>query len=84
MLKAGPDSIVPGTTVMVDRRKGVGEDDEQPLSLELIVPAKPAKKPADDEDKQPVGVGAGKKDAEPEAAGDEPDAEDAGAGSEPE
>ena len=86
VLKAGPDSIVPGTTVMVDRREEGGEEDDQPLSLELIVPAKPAKKKkaADDEEKQPVGVGAGKKDAEPEAADDAPAAEDPGGASESE
>ncbi len=87
VLKAGPDSIIPGTTVMVDRREADGEeaDEDEPLSLELVAPAKPPKgKRSGDEQKQPVGVGAGKKDAEPDRGEDEPAAEDAGAGSEPE
>ena len=84
VLKAGPDSIVPGTTVMVDRDES-GDENDQPLSLELIAPAKPVKKKRkDDEEKQPVGVGAGKKDAEPESGDDAPAAEDAGAASESE
>ena len=67
VLKAGVDAIQPGTTVMVDRDES-GDENDQPLSLELIAPKKgPAKK---DEEKQPVAVGAeGTSEDEP---GDEP------------
>ena len=39
VLKAGPDSIEPGTTVMVDRDES-GDEEDQPLKLELIPPSK--------------------------------------------
>ena len=56
VLKAGPDSIEPGTTVMVDRDES-GDEDDKPLSLELIPPSK-AERARREEAKQPVGVGA--------------------------
>ncbi len=52
VLKAGPESIESGTTVLVSRDEA-GDENDQPLKLELIPPSKPA-----GEDKQPVGVGA--------------------------
>jgi ATP-dependent Clp protease ATP-binding subunit ClpC len=73
VLKAGPDAIEPGTTVMVDRNEA-GDENDEPLSLELIAPAKETKKKKAEEKKQPVGVGARKSDAEDGAdePGDEP------------
>ncbi len=64
VLKAGPESIEPGTTVMVDRDES-GDEDDQPLSLKLIPPSKAErqrreelKQKKEEADKQPVGVGA--------------------------
>ena len=54
VLKAGPDQIASGTTVLVSRDES-GDEKDQPLKLELIAP----EKAADEKDeKQPVGVGA--------------------------
>ncbi len=69
VLKAGPDSIESGTTVLVSRDES-GDENDQPLKLELIPPSRPV-----GEEKQPVGVGA-KGSGEDESAGD-------GAGEEP-
>jgi ATP-dependent Clp protease ATP-binding subunit ClpC len=69
VLKAGPDSIETGTTVLVSRDEA-GDDEEQPLKLELIPPAKPA---GDGDRKQPVAVGG--KGSEEEGA-DEPPADE--------
>ena len=77
VLKAGPDSIIPGTTVMVDRNEA-GDETDEPLSLELIAPAKPLKKDSD-EDKQPVAVGAAKEPGSDGDGEDEPPADDASA-----
>jgi hypothetical protein len=56
---------------MVDRTEA-GDENDEPLSLELIAPAKPKKAKAEEE-KQPVGVGGRKSDAEgPGEPGDEP------------
>jgi hypothetical protein len=52
---------------MVDRDEA-GDENDEPLSLELIAPAKPKKKKAE-EKKQPVGVGA------QESGSDEPSEE---------
>ncbi len=69
VLKAGPDQIASGTTVMVDRDEA-GDEDDKPLSLELIAPSKPKKK---DEEKKPVAVGGGDSEAdEGSSEGDEP------------
>jgi len=58
VLKAGPDSIDPGTTVLVERDEK-GDEDDQPLSLTLIKPTKPkARAKKGDEEKEPVAVGA--------------------------
>jgi ATP-dependent Clp protease ATP-binding subunit ClpC len=56
VLKAGPDQIDPGTTVMIERDES-GDEEDQPLSLTLIKPKKPRKKKTE-ADKEPVGVGA--------------------------
>src|SRR4029079_18314148 len=54
VLRQGPDSIVSGTTVIVDRDESVGEDDDRPLSLKMVKPKKrPAKKKDDESDKEP-------------------------------
>jgi ATP-dependent Clp protease ATP-binding subunit ClpC len=59
VLKAGPDAIEPGTTVLVTRDES-GDEEDQPLKLELVKPAKPRPKKSDeDKEKEPVGVGAG-------------------------
>ncbi|MCB0866998.1 MAG: ATP-dependent Clp protease ATP-binding subunit [Solirubrobacterales bacterium] len=85
VLKTGPDSIVPGTTVMVDRNEA-GDENDEPLSLELIAPKKPKKSKKDDEadeDKKPVAVGGG----DSEDGGDEgdtPAADEPTAASDPE
>ncbi len=77
VLKAGPEAITPGTTVMVDRDEA-GDENDEPLSLELIAPAKGTKKKKAEEKKQPVGVGAQESgsDDSPEDSGD--DAGDSG------
>ncbi|MQA73846.1 MAG: AAA domain-containing protein [Solirubrobacterales bacterium] len=76
VLRQGPDSIVSGTTVMVDRDPS-GDEDDRPLSLKLIKPRKRPKK-KDEEPKEPVGVGAKSEGSEPgdgDAPPDEPPAE---------
>jgi ATP-dependent Clp protease ATP-binding subunit ClpC len=62
VLKAGPDSIEPGTTVMVDRDES-GDENDQPLSLQLIPPSQAERERREEaakeaEAKHPVGVGA--------------------------
>jgi ATP-dependent Clp protease ATP-binding subunit ClpC len=74
VLKAGPDNIEPGTTVLVQRHEK-GDDEDQPLKLKLIKPKKkrPPKKKREDEKKEPVGVGAKASKPDPEiGAGDGP------------
>ncbi len=71
VLRAGPDSIVPGTTVLVDRDTA-GDESDQPLSLKLV---KPRKRAARKKQPAPAGVGGrgGSGDEpvdEPEASGD--------------
>ena len=63
VLRQGPDTIVSGTTVVVDRDES-GDDEDRPLSLKMVKPRKRPKRK--DEPKHPVGVGAKKSD------GDEP------------
>jgi ATP-dependent Clp protease ATP-binding subunit ClpC len=78
VLRLGPDSIVSGTTVLVDHDEEADQD-EHPLSLKLVKPRKPRKKKDDDSDKEPVTVGAPKSeddsgdadDGAPDAAADE-------------
>jgi len=77
VLKAGPDSIESGTTVLVSRDAS-GDESDQPLKLELIPPAKPVD---EGERKQPVGVAASKDSAD-EPAG-KPDGGEPADGGEP-
>ena len=79
VLKAGPDSIESGTTVLVSRDES-GDDDDQPLKLELIPPTKPALGEGEGEKQQPVAVGA--KGADKDEPAEEPAGEDRDAGSE--
>ena len=59
VLRQGPDSIVSGTNVLVDRDpSSTDDDDEHPLTLKLIKPRKRPAKKKDEEAKEPVGVGA--------------------------
>ena len=59
VLKVGPEQIVPGTTVMVERDEK-GDDEDQPLKLKLIKPRKSrAKKDSETGEKAAVAVGAG-------------------------
>ena len=53
VLRQGPDSIVSGTSVVIDRDES-GDDEERPLSLKMVKPRKPKAKPKD-ADKEPVG-----------------------------
>jgi ATP-dependent Clp protease ATP-binding subunit ClpC len=58
VLRQGPDSIIPGTTVLVDHDKDADQD-EKPLSLKLVKPRKTKAKKKDEEaGKEPVVVGA--------------------------
>ncbi len=84
VLRAGPDQIEPGTTVMIERDEA-GDENDQPLSLTLIKPKKPrpSKKKGDEAEKEPVGVGAQSSAPEvsPKSSGsDEPPAADTGDG----
>ncbi|MFN8159873.1 MAG: ATP-dependent Clp protease ATP-binding subunit [Solirubrobacterales bacterium] len=67
VLKQG--TMVPGSTVMVDRDES-GDEDDRPLSLEIVEPRKPVKPAEPEEEPQKVGVGASGKS---EADGDEPE-----------
>ena len=79
VLKAGPDSIEPGTTVMVSRDEA-GDENDQPLSLELIPPSEAERmrraeeKEKRENEKHPVGVGAA------ESAGDDVPGDDLDSG----
>ncbi len=73
VLRQGADKIVSGTSVVVDRDES-GDEDDRPLSLKMVKPRKRPAKKKDDEEKEPVGVGAKKSDGtEPE--GDAPAAD---------
>jgi ATP-dependent Clp protease ATP-binding subunit ClpC len=78
VLRQGPDTIVSGTTVLVDRDDS-GDDDERPLSLKMV---KPRKRPPRKEEKEPVGVGA-KKSGDDAPASEQPDEPPADGGTEP-
>jgi ATP-dependent Clp protease ATP-binding subunit ClpC len=70
VLRQGADTIVSGTSVVVDRDES-GDEEDRPLSLKMIKPRKRPAKKKDDEAKEPVGVGAKKSEgSEPE--GDAP------------
>jgi len=68
--------MTPGSTVMVSRDES-GDEEDKPLSLEIIAPKKPKAKAVEKPEREKVGVGAKKDDgdAEPEANG----SDDAGA-----
>jgi ATP-dependent Clp protease ATP-binding subunit ClpC len=65
VLRAGP--MTPGSTVMVDRDPS-GDEDDKPLSLEIIEPKKP-KLP----EPEKVGVGAKKGEGDDSGDGGDPD-----------
>jgi ATP-dependent Clp protease ATP-binding subunit ClpC len=86
VLRQGPDTIESGTSVIVDRDPS-GDEDDRPLSLKLVKPRKRRTKKQDD-DKQPVGVGAKKDDGGAESGGEprspsEPSASSEGSQPEP-
>jgi hypothetical protein len=66
--------MTPGSTVMVSRDES-GDEDDKPLSLEIIAPKKP--KPKAEPEREKVGVGA-KKDDDGEAGPDDEGPSDAG------
>jgi ATP-dependent Clp protease ATP-binding subunit ClpC len=77
VLRAGPDTIVPGTTVLVERNEP-GDGEDMPLKLKLVKPRKrPAKK------KEPAAVGA-RGGSEDEPTTPEPHAEGGGEPDSPE
>jgi ATP-dependent Clp protease ATP-binding subunit ClpC len=53
--------MTPGSTVMV-ARDASGDEDDKPLSLEIIVPKKPKPKAVEEPKREKVGVGAKKDD----------------------
>ncbi len=61
VLRAGP--MTPGSTVMV-ARDPAGDEEDKPLSLTIIAPKKPKKKPPHKPEPEAVGVGAKKGEAE--------------------
>ena len=65
--------MTPGSTVMVSRDPA-GDEEDKPLSLEIIAPKKPKAKPPEKPKREKVGVGAKKDDGEsgPEDQGSEP------------
>jgi ATP-dependent Clp protease ATP-binding subunit ClpC len=68
VLRQGPDTIETGTTVLVDRDES-GDEEDRPLSLQMVKPKKRA--PRKKTDKEPVAVGA-KKPEDQETGGDQP------------
>jgi ATP-dependent Clp protease ATP-binding subunit ClpC len=74
VLRQGVDTIISGTSVVVDRDES-GDDEDRPLSLKMVKPRKRPAKKKDDEEKEPVAVGAKKSDAD-EGEGPGPDAGD--------
>jgi ATP-dependent Clp protease ATP-binding subunit ClpC len=66
VLRQGPDTIVSGTTVLVDRDDS--GDEERPLSLRMVKPRKRAPR----KEKEPVGVGAKKSEPDEPSPSDEP------------
>ncbi|MEO8093219.1 MAG: AAA family ATPase, partial [bacterium] len=68
VLRAGPDSIVPGTTVVVDRDTA-GDESDQPLRLKLVKPRKRAARK-----KQPAPAGVGGRGGSADEPADEPEA----------
>jgi ATP-dependent Clp protease ATP-binding subunit ClpC len=66
--------MVSGSTVMVSRDES-GDEEDKPLSLEIIAPKKPKAKPPEEPKREKVGVGA-KKDDGGEPSGPEDDGPD--------
>ena len=73
VLKAGPGSLVPGTTVLVERDES-GDAEDRPLKLKLT---KPRKRRTAKKDKQPVAVGASGSEPEGNPEGESPGDEQA-------
>src|SRR6476646_5365611 len=65
--------MVPGSTVVVDR-DAAGDEEDKPLSLEIIAPKKPQAKAVEKPEREKVGVGAKQDDGEsgPADEGSEP------------
>ena len=71
VLRQGPDSIVSGTTVIVDRDESASEDDDRPLKLKMVKPKKrPAKKK--DELREGAGRASARRSPSDDEPGDEP------------
>jgi ATP-dependent Clp protease ATP-binding subunit ClpC len=69
--------MTPGSTVMVARDPS-GDEEDHPLSLEIIAPKKPKQKPPEKPEPEKVGVGAKQGDGEHgSGGGDEPSHDDA-------
>src|SRR5215217_2633605 len=62
VLRSGP--MTPSSTVMVDRDES-GDEEDKPLSLEIIAPKKPQRKEPEEPEPEKVGVGAKGGDGEP-------------------
>ncbi|HEX2468504.1 MAG TPA: ATP-dependent Clp protease ATP-binding subunit [Solirubrobacterales bacterium] len=78
VLRQGPDTIVSGTTVLVERDES-GDDEERPLSLKMVKPRKRAPR----KEKEPVGVGAKKSEGDEPSSDDQPARPLPGDGGEP-
>ncbi len=65
VLRQGPDSIVSGTNVIVERDEA-GDEEDHPLSLKLVKPRKRPQEEGRRGAKEPVGVGAKKGDDDAE------------------
>jgi ATP-dependent Clp protease ATP-binding subunit ClpC len=64
--------MTPGSTVMVSRDES-GDEEDKPLSLEIIAPKKPKVKAVEKPKREKVGVGAKKDDGEGAPEGESPD-----------
>jgi ATP-dependent Clp protease ATP-binding subunit ClpC len=64
--------MVPGSTVMVSRDPA-GDEEDKPLSLEIIKPKKPKAKAPEKPEREKVGVGAKQDDGESGPAGESPE-----------
>ncbi len=82
VLRSGPEDIVPGTTVLVERNPE-GDAEDQPLKMTLIKPTQRRERK-----KEPVGVGAKKEGGEersaPGGAPEQPAGDGAGGDAQPE
>ncbi|MGE4121788.1 MAG: NDP-hexose 4-ketoreductase, partial [Solirubrobacterales bacterium] len=73
VLRAGP--MTPGSTVFVDRDES-GDEEDKPLSLEIIAPKKPPRKEPQEPEPEKVGVGAKGGDGEPSPEAESPAPQD--------